>query len=107
VHPSTDRLNAAALQTPVAPFDTEALPVGIPPIVCATALDADAARNDAPYPVTRAGSSSQAKPDSFCRAPQVISGRASTVEQMTRLIEQVGPNPAAWLPAFMQVGASR
>lgn len=37
----------------------------------------------------------------------VISGRASTVEQMTRLIEQVGPNPAAWLPAFMQVGASR
>jgi type IV secretion system protein VirB4 len=37
----------------------------------------------------------------------VISGRASTVEQMTRLIEQVGPNPAAWLPDFMQVGASR
>ena len=34
----------------------------------------------------------------------VISGRASTVERMTRLIEAHGPDPAAWLPAFMQVG---
>jgi len=34
----------------------------------------------------------------------VISGRASTVERMTRLIEERGPDPAAWLPAFMQVG---
>ncbi len=37
----------------------------------------------------------------------VISGRASTVEQMTRLIEQSGPDPAAWLPAFMQTGERR
>ena len=37
----------------------------------------------------------------------VISGRASTVEQMTRLIEQAGPDPAAWLPAFMQEGERR
>jgi type IV secretion system protein VirB4 len=34
----------------------------------------------------------------------VISGRASTVERMARLIEEHGPNPAAWLPPFMQVG---
>ena len=34
----------------------------------------------------------------------VISGRASTVERMRRLIEQLGPDPAAWLPAFMQAG---
>jgi type IV secretion system protein VirB4 len=37
----------------------------------------------------------------------VISGRASTVEQMTRLIEKHGEDPAAWLPAFMQAGESR
>ncbi|MGH8217297.1 MAG: VirB4 family type IV secretion/conjugal transfer ATPase, partial [Steroidobacteraceae bacterium] len=36
----------------------------------------------------------------------VISGRASTVERMRRLIEQLGPDPAAWLPAFMQEGQS-
>jgi type IV secretion system protein VirB4 len=34
----------------------------------------------------------------------VISGRASTVARMTRLIEQHGEDPAAWLPAFMQAG---
>jgi type IV secretion system protein VirB4 len=37
----------------------------------------------------------------------VISGRASTVERMTRLIEGRGPNPAAWLPTFMQLGEGR
>ncbi|MBW4053296.1 MAG: hypothetical protein HIU85_17915, partial [Proteobacteria bacterium] len=37
----------------------------------------------------------------------VISGRASTVERMRRLIEEQGPNPAAWLPAFMQTRESR
>jgi type IV secretion system protein VirB4 len=37
----------------------------------------------------------------------VISGRASTVEQMRGLIGQLGPDPAAWLPAFMQLGERR
>jgi len=32
----------------------------------------------------------------------VLSGRASTVRLMERLIEQVGPDPAAWLPLFRQ-----
>jgi type IV secretion system protein VirB4 len=30
----------------------------------------------------------------------VISGRTSTVELMNRLIQQHGPEPSAWLPAF-------
>lgn len=30
----------------------------------------------------------------------VLSGRASTVRLMERLIEEVGPDPAAWLPLF-------
>ena len=31
----------------------------------------------------------------------VISGRAAQVERMQRLIERLGPQPAAWLPEFM------
>lgn len=34
----------------------------------------------------------------------VISGRASSVERMTRLIETHGPDPSEWLPAFMEAG---
>jgi type IV secretion system protein VirB4 len=30
----------------------------------------------------------------------VISGRASSVEFLTQLIAQCGPEPSAWLPAF-------
>jgi type IV secretion system protein VirB4 len=37
----------------------------------------------------------------------VISGRASTVERMRHLIDEHGPDPVAWLPAFMQAGESR
>lgn len=32
----------------------------------------------------------------------VLSGRASTVRLMERLIQQVGPDPAVWLPQFRQ-----
>ena len=34
----------------------------------------------------------------------VISGRASTVERMTRLIGEYGADPHQWLPAFMAAG---
>ena len=34
----------------------------------------------------------------------VISGRASTVERMTRLIGEYGADPNQWLPAFMAAG---
>jgi type IV secretion system protein VirB4 len=32
---------------------------------------------------------------------KVISGRASTVEELHRLMNEVGPNPAQWLPRFV------
>ena len=32
----------------------------------------------------------------------VLSGRASTVRLMERLIAEVGPDPAAWLPLFQR-----
>jgi type IV secretion system protein VirB4 len=31
---------------------------------------------------------------------KVISGRASSVERLHRLMDRVGPDPAAWLPIF-------
>jgi type IV secretory pathway VirB4 component len=30
----------------------------------------------------------------------VISGRASTVEELHRILVQIGPDPAHWLPVF-------
>jgi type IV secretion system protein VirB4 len=37
----------------------------------------------------------------------VISGRASEVERMHRLIEEWGADPAAWLPPFLEAWAAR
>jgi type IV secretion system protein VirB4 len=38
---------------------------------------------------------------------QVISGRAAEVGRMRRLIEELGPDPRHWLPAFMTRGDAR
>jgi len=32
---------------------------------------------------------------------KVISGRASTVEELQRLIARAGPDPRQWLPSFL------
>ncbi len=37
----------------------------------------------------------------------VISGRASEVERMHRLIEERGADPAAWLPPFLEARVAR
>ncbi|HEV2702708.1 MAG TPA: hypothetical protein VGV09_13830, partial [Steroidobacteraceae bacterium] len=36
----------------------------------------------------------------------VISGRASSVERLHRLIDRLGPDPAQWLPTFMAEAVS-
>ncbi len=38
---------------------------------------------------------------------KVISGRAAQVDRMRRLIEELGPDPQHWLPAFMTQGDER
>jgi type IV secretion system protein VirB4 len=38
---------------------------------------------------------------------KVISGRTSEVERMQRLIDEYGPDPPCWLPAFQADTVSR
>jgi type IV secretion system protein VirB4 len=33
---------------------------------------------------------------------KVISGRASTVEELHRIVAHVGPDPRQWLPIFLE-----